>query len=197
LKTQLTEDEIKGLLARAEEIHLGTSAGEDSDAVILAAQEAGLPREVVEQALREQFELFPEPPAPGDLVYAKSTDDHLYVAEVTANTDSGIQVRFLKGGESTVHLQHLRPTSFLPGEQLTVHWPWWGWWDVTVLNYDAESSRVRVDDGWGDEMWFPLSDVRLGPPKAKNKRKAIAWRYATLIAASGTVGAVIMWLVMR
>ena len=106
-------------------------------------------------------------------------------------------MRFLKGGESTVHLQHLRPTSFLPGEQLTVHWPWWGWWDVTVLNYDAQSSRVRVDDGWGTEEWFPLSDVRLEPAKPKNQRKALALIYTAVIGASGLVGAVITWLVMR
>ena len=197
MRTQLTEDDIKGVLARAEEIHLGAGTGEDSNVVLLAAEEAGLPREAIEQALREQSKLFSEPPKPGDLVFAKSTDDHHYVAEVTASTDGGLQVRFLKGGESTIPLQHVRPCGFLPGEELTAHWPWWGWWDVTVLNYDAESRRVRVDDGWGTEDWFSLTDIRLNPPKPKKRRRAIAWIYTTIIAVSGTAGAIITWLLMR
>lgn len=68
---------------------------------------------------------------------------------------------------------------------------------MTVLNYDAESRRVRVDDGWGTEEWFSLTDIRLNPPKPKKRRKAIARIYTTLITVSGTAGAIITWLVMR
>lgn len=198
MRTELTEDDIKGVLARAEEINLGTDASEDSDVVLLAAEEAGLPREAIEQALREQIGLFSESPKVDDLVFAKSTDDHHYIATVTAVIDNGFHVRFLKGGESKLPLQHLRPCGFLPGEELTVHWPWWGWWVVTVLNYDSESRRVRVSDGWGSEEWFSLTDVRLDPArKPKNKLKAMVWTYTALIGVSGIAGAVVTWLAMR
>ncbi len=197
MRTQLTEEDIKGVLARAEEIYLKTSDSHDSDVVIRAAEEAGLPREAVEQALREQFELFHEAPAVGDLVFARSSDDHHYVAQVTAMSETGYRVRFLKGGESAMPLQSLKPCYFLPGEEVTVNWPWWGWWAVSVVSYDAESRQVQVSDGWNEE-WFAMTDIRLDPPKKVGAvRKAQIWTYAALIACGATVSAIVTWLVMR
>ncbi len=197
MRTQLTDDDIKGVLARAEEIYLRTSDTHDSDVVIRAAEEAGLPREAIEQALREQFELFHEPPKAGDLVFARSSDDHHYVAEVIAETVSGFKVRFLKGGEASMPLQALKPCSFLPGEEVTVNWPWWGWWQVSVVGYSDTSRQVQVTDGWNEE-WFAMTDVRLDPPKKPGQvRKAMIWTYAAVIAGSGLLGAVVTWLVVR
>lgn len=196
MRTQLTEDDIKGVLARAEEIHLRAVSPSSAD-IVVAAEEAGLPREAVEQALRERFELFGEPPKVGELVFAKSTDERHYVAEVLAEAANGYKVRFAKGGESTVPLESLRPCSFLPGEEIVVAWPWWGWWPVTVERYDAKAQSVEVTDGWTNE-WFGMDDVRLDPPKKpRSARRAVAWSYVALIASGGVVGAVVTWLLLR
>jgi hypothetical protein len=196
VRAQLTEDDIKAVLARAEDIHLraGPPSGDD---IMVAAEEAGLPREAVEQALRERFELFGEPPKVGDLVFAKSSDDRHYVAEVVAESPNGFRIRFAKGSESTVPLASLRPCSFLPGEEIVVNWPWWGWWTVTVEQYDASAKSVLVTDGWTNE-WFAMSDVRLDPPKKpRSVRHALAWTYVALTASGGAIGALVTWLLVR
>ncbi len=197
MRTRLTEDETKGVLSRAEDIHLHSITGSDSDVVIRAAEEAGLPREAIEQALREQFDRFSEPLKVGDLVFARSSDERHYVAEVTGQTESGFKVRFLKGGEGIVALQHLRPCAFLPGEELVVNWPGWGWWKVSVVSYDAAARVVRASDGWYEKQ-FSIADVRVDPPKKPREvRRATMMVYVALLAGGSAIGALITWLMMR
>jgi hypothetical protein len=197
MRTRLTEDDVKGVLARAEEIHSRSVEGHDSESILHAATEAGLPREAVEQALRERFDLFGEPPKVDDVVFARSSDDRHYVATVLGVTESGARVRFVKGGEATLPYSSLRPCPFLPGEELTVDWPWWGWWPVSVVSYDRDSQSVQVTDGWTEE-WFSFDKIRLDPPKKHSAaRRALFWTYAALGSVGAVVGAVATWLVMR
>jgi hypothetical protein len=194
MRTGLTEEDIREVLARAEEIHL---LGEPSSQVdiVRAAEEAGLPKEAVEQALRERF--FAEPPKVGDMVFAPSSDGRHYVAEVLAESGSSLKVRFMKGSEATVRADSLKPCGFLPGEEVSVDWPWWGWWGVSVVSYDKANKSVQVTDGWSEE-WFSLDKVRLDPPKTpKAKRKAALWAYTVVGLLSGIGGAVVAWIVLR
>lgn len=203
VQSQFSEEEIREVLARAEEIHQRRGNGpaeNESEIVIRAAEEAGLPREAVEQAIRERFDIPAEIPKPRELVFAKSSDGRYYVAEVL-ESERGIRVRFSKGGEVTLALQDLRPCTFLPGARIVCPWPDWGWWTCTVISYDAEKRKVKVTDGWGNYQTFAIADVRLDPPRRslstfnRFKNAVTAWGMGYLFAA--LVGAGIMWLVLR
>ncbi len=200
---QLSEIEIREVLARAEEIHArggGSASSMDSEAVLRAAEEAGLPREAVEQALRERLDLLEAPPNSGDLVFAKSSDGRYYVAEVVDSTERSIRVRFLKGGEHARAGSDLRPCRFLPGGRITVPWPGWGWWGCTIVSYDATKRKVKVYDGWSAEKTFPISEVRLDPSRrrgAMSRAKAYLWLAGVSLLAGGALGGLATWLLMR
>jgi hypothetical protein len=192
---RLTDEEMREVFARAEEIQraalLGDGRNNEFETVIQAAEEVGLSRPAVERALRERFDLAVKPPAVGELTFARSADDKFYVAEVLSVSNDGVRVRFLRGSEHTVSLNELRPSAFLPGARVVVHWPWWGPWTCTVLSYDARKGRIKVSDGWGETKKFDIAEVWLNPIKASepgNIRKRV---YGTLIAVGIGVGAVV------
>jgi hypothetical protein len=190
---RLTDDELRDVLARAEEIQRATLRGDEMnaelEAVIGAAEEVGLTRPAMERALRERLALAVTPPAVGTLAFAKSADGNFYVAEVLSISTDDVRVRFLRGGEHSVTRDQLRPPSFIPGERIVCNWPWWGPWTCTVVSYDAGIQRVTVSDGWGEET-FPISEVWLNPPRRveSSSRTRV---YATLIAAGAGLGALI------
>lgn len=203
VQSQFSEEEIRQVLARAEEIHQrgGHKPSEsDSEIVIRAAEEAGLPREAVEQAIRERFDIPAEIPKKGELVFAKSSDGRYYVAEVL-ESERGIRVRFSKGGEVSLTLEDLRPCTFLPGARIVCPWPDWGWWTCTVISYDAEKRKVKVTDGWGGNQTYSIADVRLDPPRrslsllTRIRESILVWGMDYLFAA--LIGAGIMWLILR
>lgn len=196
----LQQEQIREVLARAEEIqqqsHLSTSQT-DVDQVVRAAEEAGLNREAVLQAIRERLSLVSEPPQAGERVFAKSADGNFYPCEVVSATSNTVRVRFAKGGEHTVSIAEARPCSFMPGQRIVVPWPGWGWWPVTVVSYDAKSDLVKVTDAWS-EMEFRTTDVCLAaerePLALRTKLTTIALAAA---AAGGAVGALVTWLMTR
>lgn len=167
---RFSEQQIREILARAEQIHLG--AGEelesDSKALIKAAEEAGLPREAVEQALRERLEAETPNLNPGEFVFAPSSDGKLYVAEVKSTSASSTTVNFLNGSDLAVPTHQIQPAKFLPGSKVSANWPHWGWWLCTVISFDKPNRLLRLSDGWGTEKTFPLAEVRLDPPKIVN-----------------------------
>ena len=192
----LPDDEIRGVIARAEEIRRESLDGDarraDLEAVIQAAEGVGIPRVAVERALRERLDLPRTPPAVGELTFAKSADGKYYVAEVLAVTRDDLRVRFLRGSEHTVALDEIRPCPFLPGERIVCAWPWWGPWTCTVLSYDASTRRVMVTDGWSETRVFPIEEVWLSAPR----RSALGGRtrtrlYAALLGAGAAVGAIL------
>jgi hypothetical protein len=187
---ELARDDVRAVLARASEIHAATeSSHADREAIIQAAEEAGIGRAAVERALRERMPAPMAPPSAGDLTFAKSADGRFYVATVVSVSDEGCQVRFLRGSEHVVALEELRPATFLPGERVLVQWPWWGPWTCTVLTYAADSQLVTVTDGWGETRTVPISEVWLAPAKqAHSRRTRIS---AALIGAGAAAGAVI------
>jgi hypothetical protein len=193
---QLTDDELQDVLTRAAEIQRVTRHGQAFDAelraVIGAAEEVGFSRQAVERALRETLNLPLGPPAVGSLVFAKSADEKFYVAEVLSVSQDDIRVRFLRGSEHSLTLDQLRPCSFRPGERIACYWPWWGPWTCTLVSYDAEKQRVKLNDGWGYTKSFPVSEVWMAPPKASPESRAARKRlYATLIGAGAGLGALV------
>jgi hypothetical protein len=192
---RLTDDELRDVLERAEEIQLATRHGPQWNAevaaVLSAAEEVGLSRRAVERALRERLNLPALPPAVGSLAWAKSADGKSYVAEVLALSDDGARVRFLGGSEHLVPLDELRSCAFIPGERVVVDWPWWGTWTCTVIAYDAANQCVKLNDGWGYTKTFPISEVWLAPHKPPHPTSARRKVYATLVGAGLAAGTVI------
>ena len=192
----LADDEIRAVVARADEIQRHSPDGPlmraDLEAVIQAAVEVGIPRAAVERALRERLDLPRDPPAVGELAFAKSADGKYYVAEIVSAAVDAFRVRYLSGGEATVALDELRPCSFRPGERIVCAWPWWGPWTCTVLSYDASTRRVRVSDGWGETRDFPIAEVWLNAPRTQATGTPSRTRiYATLLGAGAALGAIV------
>lgn len=191
---RLTDDELRDVLARAEEIQHSSRRGDlvqaELEAVIGAAEEVGLERSAVERALRERLDLVPTPNV-GSLVFAKSANGKFYVAEVLSVSDDGVRVRFMRGSEHVVMHDEVRPCALIPGERVVCEWPWWGPWTCTVVSYDAARQRVKLSDGWGTTKTFPLAEVWLAPPRKFDASRSRARLYATLLGAGATVGAII------
>lgn len=187
---RLSDEELRDVLARAEEIERATRHGDqwsaELAAVIGAAEEVGLSRQAVERALAERLNLPAAPPVVGSMTWARSADGQAYVAEVLAVFQDGARVRFLRGGEHRATLDELRPCAFIPGERIACHWPNWGPWTCTVLGYDAVAQRVKLSDGWGYTRTFPISEVWLPAVKAESRPRG---RVYSLLAAAAAAGA--------
>jgi len=191
---QLSDDELRDVLTRAEEIQRSSRTADsmqaEIEAVIGAGEAVGLARPALERALRERLELMPmSPPTPGSLVFAQSADGKFYVAEVISVASDSARVRFMRGSEHTVTPEQMRPCSFLPGERVVVNWPWWGPWTCTVVSFDADKRKVKLYDGWGETRAFPIAEVwQAGKKAAKSGR----WRvYLTTLSAGAGIGALI------
>lgn len=198
----MTEEQRIQILARAEEIQSQASVrltdNAAVDQLVLAAEEAGLDREAVLQALRERVALSERPFAPEDLVFAKSADGHFYPAHVKKVDGGTVDVEFVNGSHATVERSSIQHFSALPGQVLNCQWPNWGWWDGRVLSYDRKREMVHVSDGWGSEQWFFINDVRIRPEPGPKGLRAKAWmNYVAISLASGALGALIMRLIMR
>jgi len=190
---RLSDEELRDVLVRAEEIERATRHGDQWNAelaaVIGAAEEVGLSRRSVERALAERLNLPATPPVVGALTWARSADGKAHVAEILSLSQDDARVRFLRGGEHRVTLDELRPCAFLPGERVACHWPRWGPWTCTVVAYDAAKQRVKLSDGWGYTKTFPVSEVWL--PPAKDDQRSAGRRVAALLVAGATAGALI------
>ncbi|MBK6779191.1 MAG: hypothetical protein IPG75_06380 [Gemmatimonadetes bacterium] len=190
----LTDDELRDILARAEELdsvaRRGAERTADVAALIGAAEEVGLSRRAVERALAERLDLPLAPPTVGSLAWARSIDGRCYVAEVLATTPESTQVRFLRGGEHAIPTEGVRPCGFLPGERVSCDWPMWGPWTGTVVAYTPERQRIKLSDGWGSTRTFRVSEVWLAPAAAapeRDRRRASM----VLLGIGGAVGALL------
>jgi hypothetical protein len=200
----LSDDDLRDVLERAEQIQFASRSRNELSAevegLIEAAAAVGLTRSAVERALRERLDLSMTPPAVGEMIFAQSADQKYYVAEVLSSSPESVDVRFLRGGQHTVTLDQIRPCSFLPGQRVTVNWPWWGPWTCTVVSYDAKGQWVNLSDGWGETRIFPVAEVWQNPKRSlPNMGSARARIYAKLIGAGVGVGAfvgsaVTVWL---
>lgn len=192
----LSDEQLREILDRAEEIQLATRSRNELSAevegLIEAAAAVGLGRSAVERALRERLDFSMTPPVVGALVFAQSADRKYYVAEVLSTSPEVVEVRFLRGGEHSVTLDQLRPCSFLPGQKVSVNWPWWGPWTCTVISYDARGQWVKVTDGWSEERIFPIAEVWLNPKRTWDLAGSTRTRIAVKLLGAGVgIGAVV------
>jgi hypothetical protein len=198
---QLTSEELREIIARAEEIQKGavTTAARDAEfiAVINAAEEVGISRYAIERALRERFALPAKSIEVGDRVFAKSSDGRFYVAEVTETEAGGFQVEFYRGGEHSVSADEVRPFRILPGDKLTVDWPWWGKYTGTVVRYEDKHELVTLSDGMSEES-FELDKVWLEPPKTRDaERRVRIFTYGWIAVAGAAIGAAVTAFLLR
>ena len=189
----LEDHDIRAVLARAQEIELGTqSDAAEIERVIQAAEEVGISRASVERAFRERLNLPARASSVGDLVFARSSDDKYYTAEVLAVDTHGVRVRFLRGSEHEVSTDEIRPCTLLPGERVICPWPWWGPWTCTVLSYDAARQRVSVSDGWGETRDFSITEIWTAPPRAPDQHRATKRKIYAVLLGVGAVGGTIV-----
>lgn len=192
---RLTDDELRDVLARAEEIQRTSRHGHEMhaefEAVIGAAAEVGLTRPAVERALRERLNLPAALPAPGTLAFATSADGNAYVAEVLSISADSARVRFLRGSEHLVTPDQLRPCFLIPGERVVCNWPWWGPWTCTVVRYDVVSQSVELSDGWGSTHACSLAEVWLAAPRNVGGARAARRRGLLLLGAGAGLGALL------
>ena len=190
---RLTDEELRDVLARADEIERTARHGEEWNAeltaIIAAAEEAGLSGQAVRRSLAERLDL-PAIPVAGSLAWARSADGKFYAAEVLSISEEGARVKFLHGSETQLTADQIKPCAFIPGERVTCDWPMWGPWTGTVVSYDPLKQRVKLSDGWGSTSSFPVSEVWLPldktDPKAARRRMS-----ATMLAVGAAAGAVI------
>lgn len=200
----VSEDRFRLILQRAEEIEATTGTGQEmtraDEQLIEAAQEAGLSREAVMQALRERFALENVHLQVNSLVFALSTDRHFYPAKITSIEGDVVRVTFLNGGEHTVRRPEVKPFTMLPGQMISVPWPNWGWWNSKIISFDRELMKVRVSDNMGSELTVPISETRLKPeiPPSEVRERWKAWMtYGAIALGSGALGAIIMRIILR
>jgi hypothetical protein len=201
---RLSDDDIREVLARAEEIRVTETSGgklsEEMEAIVQAGEEVGIPRFAIERAFRERLNIPDRIPSPGDLVFAKSVDNKFYVAEVLNGSGDELRVRYLRGGERTVAHTDFVPAEFLPGQKVVVNWPWWGEWNCSVVSYDSEFGEVTVNDGFDSIKTFPVAEIWLNKRKPASaltaRRRAFLGIAGTSVAIGGALGALITFLIM-
>ena len=136
--------------------------------------------------------------AVGDRALAKSTDGKFYVADVLGVEGDLVRVEFLRGGEYVVPAAEARPCNFLPGDRVTVDWPWWGKWTCTVVSYDEHYDSITLSDGWGEEEVFDLEQVWIEPPKSRGAMRLARLRNVVLVFLGGAaIGSIVTALLMR
>ena len=193
----LEDHDIRAVLARAQEIELSThSDAAEIERVIQAAEEVGISRTSVERAFRERLLLPIRASSAGDVVFARSSDNKYYTAEVLAVDADGVRVRFLRCSEHQVAANEITPCTLLPGERVICPWPWWGPWTCTVLSFDAANRRVTVSDGWGETRDFSITEIWTTPPRARDQQRATKRKIYAVLLGVGAVGGTIVGAVV-
>lgn len=195
----LSQDELSEVLQHALRIEAQhgatTEKSHDLESLLQAAEEVGIKREAVIQALREKLGYPLEGLEPGVRVFAKSTDGAFYVAIVQEVRGSIAKVRFLSGSDYDVPLTDLRRFAVLPRQKLQVKWPGWSWRNSEVVRFDPQGGVLTASDGLGSQQDFALTNVRLPIQRTPHQqaRRVLLWKVG--LAAAGTTaiaGALLM-----
>lgn len=194
----LTSEEMRETLQRASEIARSQSplaeptAEEELESYLSAAEEAGIPRDALLQALRERHLAPIADLTPGKSVFAPSADDTLHVAEILRVDGATAHVRFSSGGEHTVAVADLRPLSLVPGLKVQCLWKYEmgmgeGWENAEVVRFDPKSGRVQVNTTWLGTREVPLKRLRLVPRAvpAQARMHHLLWKVALAGGAFG------------
>ncbi len=161
---RLTQEDVAQTIQRAREIVESSSEGGDLLALrdcLDMAEELGVPRDAMIQALAERGHFAGQKLAVGESVFARSTDGHYYPGRIEAIQDHTVDVKFLKGGTRSCAAAEVRPLDIVPGRRLQGEAKDWGWANGEVKSYDEASAKVTVLYGFGTEEKLPLSKLRL------------------------------------
>ncbi|MBS1706129.1 MAG: hypothetical protein JST40_09665 [Armatimonadetes bacterium] len=195
-------EELREVLIRAEQIQsqqvVNVDQEVETETIVQAAEEAGLSRDAVLQALQERLALTQASTQPGAIVMAESADGHFYAARVISSDTVAAKVKFLSGGEQSLPLNKIKPFSPVPGTQFSCPWQNWGWWNCKVVSYDSDNMRLLVTDGWGNQQGFHISEVRQNKERSPQSNQSLYYLYLGLTGFGGMVlGFVIRWLMFR
>ena len=201
---ELSDESIQQTVRRAAEIMeheaLGSSADPHASVALYldAAEEAGISRDAMLQALYEQKILVSADSFQiGDMVFAESeADGNLYPATVIARGPNSIKAAYKVAGEATVPAASVREFAVIPGTKLQFHHPdclgagLWGTGKVSAFHPETEMFDMSYG---GTNYSVPIANVRIKKPEAV-KSSASATIQARIIQAcliSGSAGIVI------
>ena len=200
-RIHLTDDEIASVVERAHEIsslegRLDTEKS-DLEQYVKIAEEMGVPRVAMEQALNERFAFLEEKLEEGQMVFAESGDKYFYLARIVASGENSVQVEFFNGGDGTVGRHELQRATFAPGTLYDYYSPMKMMYvRGRVARYDKQNLTVTFNT-WGVEETVPVAKVRLRKD-AKTGVTLSSWMIAVATGLGGAAFATfITWLAMR
>jgi hypothetical protein len=199
MEVRLSDEELAAVVRRAHEIHALQGRLEESRGslgeYVAAAEEMGVPRDAMMQALNERFAFLNREVTPGMLVFARSSDGRNYAAKVVSADGDAVAVRFLNGGEGTVGRHELQEASFAPGAVYEYYSPMnMRYVRGSVVRYDQDAVGVTFNT-WGIEETVSLAKVRTPHPNSKG---VPAWVWIAVAAlGSGAVATFVTWLIVR
>ena len=201
MEVRLSDEELASVVQRAHEIsslheRLG-EAPRSLDEYVKVAEEMGVPREAMMQALIERFAFLDKEIEAGLLVFARSEDGRSYPAKVLSSDGDSVKVRFLNGSESRVGRQALQDASFTPGATYEYYSPSMAMFTKSqVSRFDSDAQTVTFSK-WGTEETVPLAKVRTARPRPQGASNMGSAIYLVVAGAGGLIGALATWLVMR
>lgn len=197
---KLSEEELGQAYYRASQIveqqtdtAFSQSAKQDYEAYLTAAEEVGIPRQAMLQALRERFLIPMEAVKPGDLIFAPAGDRQWHAAQILrVENDTSIIVQFLNGGEQSIALTDIRPLGLVPGRevefdyQVVVPEMQGIWHKGKVAEYDPVNKQARITYGL-TAYTVPLTRLRLRAEKQALPLSVRALLFRAVLIA-GSIG---------
>lgn len=181
--------ELREVLERAQEIDSETGVllrqnPEWAD-MIEAAEEAGVPREAILEALRERVGAVATDFGAGELVFATSGNGWFNPAKIETVRNGRARVRFLGGGEAEVDLRDVKSFGLAPGDSIYINY-YGTWTKVEVGSFNRDSLSVTTNY-YGMHETRSLEGVRLKDPRFAKplKDQAKLWTYMVASFVSG------------
>jgi len=198
---QLSEEDVSQTLRRASEIVEQQSAltvnpetTSSFEIHLRSAEEAGIPRAAMLQALSERYILSAPSLKEGEIVFAPSADKAWYAAAVkNVVNESSVTIEFLSGGEQTTAVTDIRPATLIPGRQVQFDYSvvapgMHGIWHTgKILQYDSNARTATVQYGYTPYS-VPLSKLRLQPEtqQVPLRIRSLVFRVALIAGGFGT-----------
>jgi hypothetical protein len=200
----MRQDELHEVLTRAQEIDAGKGqtieGNPEYDGLMQAAEEVGINRDSVLQALRERIGVKQEPFEPGEVVFARVPDGSYYPGTVIEEKDGMVNVDFLSGSKGEVPVTAVKKFQALPTQPIECQWKFLGWRPSIILKYDPKDQMAKVAGPMGRTQWCVLHELRMAADadSAEQASPKTNWLVLAAIAlGSGLLGSLLMWLVVH
>ncbi len=199
----MPDQSLRSVLERAQEISSETGLllkqnPEWAD-LIQAAEEAGIPRDAIMEALRERIADSDLPAfEPNELVLATDGNGWYHTARIDTVRSGSVRVRFLGGGDADLAPSDIRRFTLVPGAKVNLFYGGvWATAPVVAFNRDAMSVTLNI---WGGNHTATLDTIRI---RDERKVRPVSdrlkfWLYgAAGVLAGGALGTIITALLMR